>query len=69
MSRPAVSALALRYRVDVYAALEDYEERAAIREYLGGMPRAQPEREAVGDVEAELKRRLSAHSRRLGATL
>jgi hypothetical protein len=28
---------------------EEWAERAAIREYLGGMSRAQAEREAVGD--------------------
>lgn len=56
LSRPAVSALALRYYAEVYAALEEYEERAAIREYLGEMSRADAERAAVGDVEEQLKR-------------
>jgi len=57
VSRPAITTLALRHGVDVYVALEDYEERAAIREYLGGMSRADAEQAAIGDVEAMIKAR------------
>ena len=49
MSRPAVSAIALEHRVDVHELLEDYEERAAIREYEGCQRRDEAERGAVED--------------------
>lgn len=59
MSRTAVSSLALRYQGDVYAALELYEERAAIREYCGGVKRGAAEQGAIEDVEADLVRRFT----------
>lgn len=59
MSRPAVTALALRYQGDVYAALELYEERAAIREYCGEMRRGAAEKAAMEDVETELALRFT----------
>lgn len=52
MTRPAVTAIALELRVDAYELLADWEERAAIREYLGGMSRVEAERHALEDVRA-----------------
>jgi hypothetical protein len=49
--RYVIVELAARHRLDVDALLEDWEERAAIREYLGGMSRASAELWAIGDVE------------------
>lgn len=49
MSRPAVSAIALEHRIDVHELLEDYEERAAVREFEGCQPRADSERDAIED--------------------
>jgi hypothetical protein len=40
--------------------IEECNERAAIREYLGGMPRLLAEREAISDVQNVLGRRVSA---------
>jgi hypothetical protein len=34
---------------------EDWNERASIREYLGGYPRAEAERLAIQDVEEQAK--------------
>jgi hypothetical protein len=52
VTRPAVTAIALEFGVDAYELLEDWEERAAIREYQGGQSRQEAERQAVGDVRA-----------------
>lgn len=57
MTRPAVTAIALDAD-----AREEFEERAAIREYLGGMSRVEAERHAVEDV------RDSAEARQRGAS-
>jgi len=41
--------IAKRARVPLERVVEEHSERAAIREYLGGMPRAQANAEAVRD--------------------
>ena len=56
MSKPAVTALALEHRRDPYALLAHYEERAAIREYLGGYPRKEAERLALEECREEVER-------------
>lgn len=50
MTRPAVTALALELRLDPYALLAEWGERAAMREYEGGYSRAEAERLALADV-------------------
>ena len=52
MSRACIIALAARHRIDADELIEAWEERAAIREYLGGFTRRAVELWAVGDVEA-----------------
>jgi hypothetical protein len=40
--------------------MERYEERAAIKEFMGNMPRAEAEREAEIEVKAEMHRETKA---------
>jgi len=49
--RPQVSAWAVERRLNVYDVLDDFDERAAIREYLGGYPRRNAEQLAFQDVK------------------
>lgn len=44
-----LAGLAKRHGVDLARLLEEWAERAAIREYLGEIPRAEAERLAVVD--------------------
>lgn len=56
MSRDACIELARTLGVDPDALVEQWAERAAIREFEGGQPRADAERDALEDVRA-LQRR------------
>ncbi len=47
--RDQLAAVAVRHGVQLDRLLEEWSERAAIREYLGGMPRARAELAAVRD--------------------
>ena len=49
-----LAGLAKRHGVDLSRLLEEWAERAAIREYLGEIPRAEAERLAVVDACAAL---------------
>jgi hypothetical protein len=44
-----IASLARRSRISVASLTEEHAERAAIREYLGGMPRAEAEKAALAD--------------------
>ena len=50
MSREACIELAQALGIDVDAALEQWAERAAIREFEGGLSRKDAEREALDDL-------------------
>lgn len=52
MTRQVMRELAARHSVNADDPIEDWEERAAIREYLGGFGRGAAETFAIGDVEA-----------------
>lgn len=52
MSREACVELARTLGVDADALVEQWAERAAIREFEGGQSRADAEREALEDVRA-----------------
>jgi len=52
MSREACVELARRLGIDPDAVIEQWGERAAIREFEGGQPRADAERDALADVRA-----------------
>lgn len=54
MSREACLELARRTGRDPDAVVEDWLERAAIREFEGGQPRADAERDALADLRVEL---------------
>jgi hypothetical protein len=54
MSREACLELARRTGRDPDAVVEDWLERAAIREFEGGQPRADAERDALADLRAAL---------------
>lgn len=49
-ARDQIAAIAARHSVSLDLLLEEWSERAAIREYLGGMPRSHAELAAVRDV-------------------
>lgn len=51
MSAAFVSQLAARHRLDAEVLIQDWEERAAIRQYLAGFTRHTAEVWAIGDVE------------------
>jgi antitoxin component of RelBE/YafQ-DinJ toxin-antitoxin module len=52
--RAQLAEIASKHGVPIDVLHDEWSERAAIREYLGGMPRAKAEREAVGDACAVL---------------
>jgi len=52
MSREACRELARTLGVDAEALVEQWAERAAIREFEGGQARAEAERDALDDVSA-----------------
>ena len=47
--RDQLAAIARQHDMPIEVLHEEWAERAAIREYLGGIARAKAEREAVGD--------------------
>ena len=47
--RDQLAAIALQHGTSIERLHEEWAERAAVREYLGGQPRAKAEREAVRD--------------------
>ena len=55
--RDVFDRIALQMQAPREVVLEEFGERAAIREYLGGMTKAAAEREAIADVEAILAAR------------
>lgn len=52
--RDQLAAIALQHGVAIERLHEEWAERASIREYLGGLPRAKAERVAVSDACAML---------------
>jgi len=56
MSRDACLELARTLGVDAEALVEQWAERAAIREFEGGQARADAERDALDDVRAMHRR-------------
>jgi hypothetical protein len=53
--RQQLSTIARRGNVPLPRVLEEWTERSAIREYLGGLSREDAEREAVHDTAAVLE--------------
>lgn len=53
MSRACMVELATRHSLNPERLVEDWVERAAIREYLGGFSRQGSELWAIGDVERQ----------------
>lgn len=49
MLKKQIASIARRAHVPVERVVEEHSERAAIREYLGGMPRAEAEIAALED--------------------
>lgn len=75
MSRAVILELAARHGLAADPLLEDWEEHAAIRQYLAGFMRQAAEHAAIGDVEAmhqiglhcpETRRRATAGGDRTG---
>jgi hypothetical protein len=56
MSREACLELARTLGIDPELLVEQWAERAAIREFEGGQPRADAERDALDDVRAAHRR-------------
>ncbi len=56
MSREACIELARTLGVDAEALVEEWTERAAIREFEGGQSRADAERDALDDVRQRQRR-------------
>lgn len=57
MSVARIQALALELGVPALPLIEEYDERAGLREHLGGLTRGEAERLAFEDVERRWRRR------------
>jgi hypothetical protein len=62
MSREACIELARAVGIDATALVEEWSERAAIREFEGGQSRADAERDAVEDLRARYAQRKGPRS-------